>query len=55
MSNICKAFIYLLVSVEILFMLVHSALTNVNKNQVVLPNVKISMKINKCCRSIVHC
>ncbi len=39
--------------------LVHSALTDVNKNTTfdfnnALVNVEINIKINKCCRRIVH-
>ncbi len=41
-----------------LFMLVHSALTNVKQLYYfinALVNAEINIKINKCCRSIVHC
>ncbi len=40
-----------------LFMLVHSALTNVKQLYYfinALVNTEINIKINKCCRSIVH-
>ncbi len=41
-----------------LLMLVHSAFTNVKKHNCdfinALLNVEINIKINKCCRSIVH-
>ncbi len=44
--------------VHCLLMLVHSAFTNVKKQLVIfinaLVNAEINIKINKCCRSIVH-